>query len=295
MVMRNKFLRIPFATDGDKTNIPDPTDPTGAVSFTQGWGPDYQRDQETDPLAKDIDRATMNYLMAVITANIRQYQSEGIPEWISPDDNNGVAFAYDSGITVRYRPTTSDPFVNYISLVTGNTAVPGTDDTKWGLQINQEATVAEAQAATVGNKFISPRRWLDAFLARLVTPVTDPSYASTSSVLGAAPSWVRGVIPTAIATAFQGSNQLLAANGYQKFPGGLIIQWGSALVDAGVFKTVTFPVAFPTACQSVTATIGLATATQNQFNGAGTVTQNSFQIAISSGAGVTVRWIAVGY
>ena len=38
----------------------------------------------------------------------------------------------------------------------------------------------------------------------------------------------------------------LAANGYQKFPGGLIIQWGTSGAT-----TVTFPIAFPTACRCV--------------------------------------------
>lgn len=38
----------------------------------------------------------------------------------------------------------------------------------------------------------------------------------------------------------------LAANGYQKLPGGLILQWGAASgVGSG---TITFPLAFPTAC-----------------------------------------------
>lgn len=37
---------------------------------------------------------------------------------------------------------------------------------------------------------------------------------------------------------------VLAANGYQKLPGGLIIQWGSALSTAADYL-VTFPIAFP--------------------------------------------------
>lgn len=42
----------------------------------------------------------------------------------------------------------------------------------------------------------------------------------------------------------------LAGNGYQKLPGGLIIQWGSLAQTSGVEGAVviTFPIAFPTAC-----------------------------------------------
>jgi len=43
------------------------------------------------------------------------------------------------------------------------------------------------------------------------------------------------------------SNSSLAASGYEKFPSGLIIQWGSCLASG----VVTFPIAFPNACFSV--------------------------------------------
>lgn len=45
----------------------------------------------------------------------------------------------------------------------------------------------------------------------------------------------------------------LGANGYQKFPGGLILQWGSIGTVAGRVA-VTFPIAFPTACRGITGT-----------------------------------------
>jgi hypothetical protein len=53
---------------------------------------------------------------------------------------------------------------------------------------------------------------------------------------------------------FTGSNQLLANNGYQKLPGGLIVQWGSTASNVGGINTshsVTFPIAFPTAAYCV--------------------------------------------
>jgi hypothetical protein len=50
---------------------------------------------------------------------------------------------------------------------------------------------------------------------------------------------------------FTGGNQSLAANGYQRLPGGLILQWGTASVAFGTTQTVTFPTTFPNACRSV--------------------------------------------
>jgi hypothetical protein len=45
----------------------------------------------------------------------------------------------------------------------------------------------------------------------------------------------------------------LSENGYQKLPGGLIIQWGKVAVTTST-TTVTFPLAFTTACYSVICT-----------------------------------------
>ena len=61
---------------------------------------------------------------------------------------------------------------------------------------------------------------------------------------------------------FTGSNQALSTNGYQKLPGGLILQWGTDTADHMASSsggtttpvTTTFPVAFPTACLNVSMT-----------------------------------------
>ena len=59
---------------------------------------------------------------------------------------------------------------------------------------------------------------------------------------------------------FTGANVSLATNGYQKLPGGLIIQWGSVTVPVDSSATFTFPIAFPNACLVAFAqqTIGIA-------------------------------------
>jgi len=53
--------------------------------------------------------------------------------------------------------------------------------------------------------------------------------------------------PLRLAEAFMGSHQSLSLNGYQDFPGGLIIQWAR---PSGVSEgsTVTYPKPFPNAC-----------------------------------------------
>jgi hypothetical protein len=95
---------------------------------------------------------------------------------------------------------------------------------------------------------------------------------------------------------FTGSNQSLSANGYQKFPGGLTMQWGKATVS-GNTATVTFPVAFTTACVSVQGLVLEADDTSGLVSSLGlssapTTTQVVFSVNSEFDY---IYWTAVGY
>jgi hypothetical protein len=53
------------------------------------------------------------------------------------------------------------------------------------------------------------------------------------------------ISPLRLNESFKGSNQSLAANGYQKLPGGLIIQWGTAISNGSGVASVTLPITYP--------------------------------------------------
>jgi hypothetical protein len=57
--------------------------------------------------------------------------------------------------------------------------------------------------------------------------------------------------PLQLANAFTGTNQQIATNGFQKLPGGLIIQWGSIALNSTPQINSTFPIPFPNQCLSV--------------------------------------------
>lgn len=94
--------------------------------------------------------------------------------------------------------------------------------------------------------------------------------------------------------ALQGANQSIGTSGYQKLPGGLIIQWGTwaASATAGNPVVVTFPIAFPnglraaslaeTAASTVTQSAWMDTPSNTGFNGR------------ASGTGVTCYYTAIG-
>lgn len=100
-----------------------------------------------------------------------------------------------------------------------------------------------------------------------------------------------------------GQNSLFT-NGLQRFPGGLIMQWGQTATTGTGGVSLTFPVAFPTALLSFTATIDgwsgsapvpvtLASGqpTKSGINVVATQTQTGAYVT----TGVGFNWMAIGY
>jgi len=122
------FFRTPFGANGDLTAIPNDEQVDGSVSMEEGYGFDYSRDPETDPLAKDVERDRQNWLFNEITKALQQYQTYGFPEFIEASDNGGSPYSYSKLAYVRYDDGAG--YAIYYSLVDSNTSNP-TDATKW--------------------------------------------------------------------------------------------------------------------------------------------------------------------
>lgn len=112
---------------------------------------------------------------------------------------------------------------------------------------------------------------------------------------------LRAITPAKLASAFQGSNTSKVPNGYQKLPGGLIIQWGiTGLIASGGNQVVTFPVAFPNAplvgvCSfDVAANFGLHHTFGTNVGSGSTATQMTIYF-YSGSTGQPAHWIAIGY
>lgn len=76
-----KLFKTPFAAQGDRKDVPVETQADGSVSYTQGYGYDYERDQTTDPAAKDIEREMMNGIFHDMTEATGKMQALGAAKW----------------------------------------------------------------------------------------------------------------------------------------------------------------------------------------------------------------------
>ncbi|WP_095138382.1 phage tail protein [Pseudomonas sp. Irchel s3a10] len=88
---------------------------------------------------------------------------------------------------------------------------------------------------------------------------------------------------------------LKQANGYIVFPswlGGIVIQWGYQNIPGSTTGTYPFPLAFPAACASITASFG--TPAQGTVN-ADMISNNQFKLQNTYTGQQIARWLAVGY
>lgn len=89
----------------------------------------------------------------------------------------------------------------------------------------------------------------------------------------------------------------LAANGYQKLPTGLIIQWGAFTANNGTSNTITLPVTFPTALVSVSAMTGANSGTDFSVRSVTFVSKSNSQFLVNvvPASIYAGYWMAIGY
>lgn len=270
MYLASKFFRFAFGVSGNKTAVPDAIDPSGYVSYEEGFPPDYEL-PKTDPSRKPVPRDETNQIYYDISSAVQQYQKYSVPEFITAADNGGVAFSYSKGARVMYTADAGATWNIYRSLVAANNVLPPSDPTKWALDDEYPA----ATETVVGMAEIATQ-------AEALTGTDDE----------------RIMTPLKVTKLFSDTGrQSLAASGYQKLPGGLIIQWGkTADISGGSTETVTLPVTFPNATLNLSVTREQEAPGVTAYAFFGWVVSTS-QIKVNNGTSGTLKgwWIAIGY
>lgn len=112
--MAGPYFSVPFATSGDVTPVPVALQPDGSISYSLGWGPDYEK-ADTEPGYKPVSRSSSNALFGDITAAIKDIQDFGVPTYYP------AAAPYAINSLVRH--------LNKVwrSGIANNNSVPGAD------------------------------------------------------------------------------------------------------------------------------------------------------------------------
>ncbi|ENZ76947.1 hypothetical protein OR214_03150 [Ralstonia pickettii OR214] len=109
-----------------------------------------------------------------------------------------------------------------------------------------------------------------------------------------------GALQVAPATQSQHAVQLgqfgasIGAGGYQKFPSGLIIQWGTITAAASSSTSGTFPISFPNAAVDLLVTPQLVSGAYSMI-GQATRSITGFSLWNPNSASIAVNYIAIGY
>lgn len=172
--------------------------------------------------------------------------------------------------------------------VGGVAATVMTDD--WANAIQEEiAEVIEAAGITLDKA--DNAQLLAALVALGVraatTALTGVVELATTAETVAGTDTVRAVTPAGLA----GFSKSLAANGYAKLPGGLILQWGlDNATQAGT--TVTFPLAWP---NGLLGAAGIDNTAASYSHAIGSVTTTQFVFYTTHTSAEASFWIAIGY
>lgn len=250
----------------------------------------------------------MEEMLAVIAA-------AGItPDWtkltqLASAIQSGKLFSSAAGgtadaITASFSPAITTLFNGmalYIRAAAANATTTPTFTPNNGTVAAKQIVKGAGAALAVGD-IAGGGHWIelqyDATLDRwvLLNPATGVSAATAFASNAEAQALsiaTKALSPSTLAAALKGGNQSLAASGYQKLPGGLIIQWGSVAGVSNSSVAVTFPVAFPSACRSLVVGSELSSgASATYIDGPNTITNSGFNMATYYPR--NVRWIAIG-
>jgi len=113
----------------------------------------------------------------------------------------------------------------------------------------------------------------------------------TAALIGSVTGTASGNLST---SSFTGSNQSLSSSGYQKFPGGLILQWGSFTQSSGGYTDVSLPTTFPSACTHANA-IKVSNSTGGVDITPGLRSVSTTTVSFNCQNGFDYYWFALGY
>lgn len=165
--------------------------------------------------------------------------------------------------------------------------------------------IADYQANNVTDG-LTPQQIADYLLAAITAniPVIPDASTTTKGIIETATaaeaqtfaSTLLALTPSTLNQALKGSNQSLGTDGYQKLPGGLILQWGNAAPVDETWREYTFPLAFPNEFLAMQATdVGTPPDESYGFVAYSSESTRTTFGLVSNRSITNARWLAIGY
>ena len=228
----NGYFDIPFAENGDLNTIPDATQPSGTVSYNQGFPVGY-----STPVASggiNVPRTAFNQVLFDITSAVQNWQQNTVAPFITPTMNGGTPYSYPANAMVLYGGNI------YISLVGSNADTP--PSAKWQLLAIRTRLTANTTfyVSTTGsnsnNGLSSGAAWLTIQHAWDAICTQYDLAGFTATIQLADGTYTTGLV------AFNGhcGAGLIAINGNAATPSNVVISTTSA--DAMVFDARVAPI-----------------------------------------------------
>lgn len=211
--------------------------------------------QNTNPVVYDADGRQPFDVFIDPELDYRVVYKDADGAELAPDDDplgtNSVAAgiaAHNADLTAHYAATESQR--GFVELASQSEVNTGTDTARAVTPAGLANRTATETRAGVIELATSAEVTAGTDAVRAVTPAT--LLAGLTATLASAAETLTGTSTTkAITPGGFAGNKSLAASGYYKLPGGLILQWGSGSSSQDAPQAFTFPTAFATACYGV--------------------------------------------
>lgn len=164
--------------------------------------------------------------------------------------------------------------------------------------ISEIATQAEVNAGADDLAYVTSLKLATNLVAKTASTADVKTGSSTTKF----------ITPSSFTGFFNDSGQQgLTTEGYQKLPGGMIIQWGEGTNDPATptepTQSISFPISFPNAVLQVIVSTHIASATGNAdcwyqttgINNSGFTAQRNLSASAAVSVQTKPRWFAIGY
>lgn len=238
--------------------------------------PDISKIIEGWQLGEQPPHEYMNWLQNTFGSKLNHILKNGVAKWENEKE-------FLAGATVQHNGNI------WLCKTTNTNSEPADVNANWKRIITIEAltSLLAGYVALTGNQTIAGVKTFSS--SPIVPTPTTGTQAANKDYAD---------LKVALAE-FTGANQSLAQSGYQKLPGGLIVQWGITTTNAAGTSVVTFPISFPNGQLRNFATLYTNIVNSPFMVGTdnGSQTQLTVTACTTSGAGESVqaKWLAIGY